>query len=159
MPLGQFTAMDLTGPMRLTTRNRDVSITDFTNSLEVSVDRGDIELRPIKLPLGRLDIHTRSGQVELALPAASKFEMSATAARGDISNEFGGGLHQENDRRGATLRGTVGGGGPTINIQSERGQITVRKASGDDATGSRIPEPPPVPGAAKAPKSLKPIDQ
>jgi len=159
MPIGQFTAMDLTGPMRLTTRNRDVSITDFTNSLEVSVDRGDIELRPAKLPLGRLDIHTRSGQVELALPAASKFEMSATAARGDISNEFGGGLHQENDRRGATLRGTVGGGGPTINIQSERGQITVRKASADDATGSRIPEPPAVPGAAKGPKELKPIDQ
>ncbi len=160
MPIGQFTAIDLIGPVRLTTRNRDVSITDISNSLEISVDRGDIELRPGKLPLGRMDIHTRSGQVELALPPAAKFDITATATHGDISNEFGGGLHQENDRRGATLRGTVGTGGPTLNIQSERGQITVRKASAEDVSGaSRTPDAPPAPGAPKPPKTLKPIDQ
>ena len=53
-------------------RSRDVQISDFTNSLEVSVDRGDIELRPGKLPLARIDVQTRSGDIELSLPCGGE---------------------------------------------------------------------------------------
>jgi hypothetical protein len=131
MPLGQFTGNDLVGPVNLSTRSRDVQMTDVTNGLEVSVDRGDIELRPGKLPLSRIDAHTRSGDVELALPGGAKFDLTAGTKRGDVTNDFGAPLRRESDRQGATLRGTVAGG-PTVNLQTERGQVLVRKASSDD---------------------------
>jgi DUF4097 and DUF4098 domain-containing protein YvlB len=157
MPLGQFTGMDLVGPVRLTTRSRDVVLTDVTNSVEISVDRGDIELRPGKVPLARIDAHTRNGQIELSIPPSAKFDITATATRGDISNDYGGGLRQENDRRTGTLRGSIGTGGPTINIQTEHGSITVRRASTEDTTGSAAT--PTIPEPSKPAKALKPIDQ
>jgi DUF4097 and DUF4098 domain-containing protein YvlB len=131
MALGDFTAANLIGPIVLTTRSRDVTIADFTNSLEVSVERGNIELRPGKLPLARIDSHTRSGDIELALPPGAKFDLTATTARGDVTNDFGAPLKSENDNRGATLRGSVSGG-PTVNVQTERGHVLVRKASVDE---------------------------
>jgi len=61
MALGDFTATNLVGPVRLTTRSRDVHISDFTNSLELTVERGDIELRPGKLPVAKMDVHAHFG--------------------------------------------------------------------------------------------------
>jgi DUF4097 and DUF4098 domain-containing protein YvlB len=126
MPLGTFNASNLEGPARLETRSRDVQISDFTNSLEVSVDRGDIELRP-SLPLAKLDAHTRAGNIVLALPAEAKFDLTATTTRGDLNNEFGAPLTIDDSRHGGTMRGS--NGGPTVNLQSNTGEITVRKAT------------------------------
>jgi DUF4097 and DUF4098 domain-containing protein YvlB len=163
MPLGDFTASNLVGPIRLSTRSRDVQISDFTNSLEVTVDaRGDIDLRPGKVPLARIEAHTRSGDVELSLPTGSKFDLVASTGRGDVTNDYGGGLRIENTgRRGTTLRGSEGGG-PTVRVETDRGQVVVRRASADDrplAPHSDFPKPPlpPLPPVTSEP--LKRVDQ
>jgi hypothetical protein len=135
MPLGQFTGNDLVGPVHITTRSRDVQITDVTNAVEISVERGDIDLRPGKLPLARIDAHTRSGDLELALPTGAKFDLTAGTRRGDVTNDYGSPIRRESDRQGATLRGTQAGG-PTVTLQTDRGQVVVRKASADDAPAS-----------------------
>src|ERR1019366_4588794 len=44
MTLGDFTATGVTGPTRLSSRSRDVQITDFTGPLDVTVERGDLAL-------------------------------------------------------------------------------------------------------------------
>jgi len=115
MPLGQFTGNDLVGPVHITTRSRDVQITDVTNAVEISVDRGDIDLRPGKLPLAKIDAHTRSGDLELALPTGAKFDLTAGTRRGDVTNDYGSPIRRESDRQGATLRGTQAGG-PTVTL-------------------------------------------
>jgi len=130
MALGDFTASNLVGPVHLSTKSRDVQISDFTNALEVQVTRGDIELRPGNLPLARIDVQTHSGDITLSLPAAAKFDLNASTARGDATNNFGSPIRSESDGRGATLRGS--GGGPTITAHTERGQVIVRKASAED---------------------------
>lgn len=130
MALGDFTADNLVGPVRLTTRSRDVRISDFTNSLELSVERGDIELRPGKLPLAKMDVHSRFGDVEVSLPAAAKFDLTATTVRGDTYSDFGAPLHTERNGNGGSVRGS--NGGPTITLQTERGKMTVRKAAADE---------------------------
>ena len=66
--LGDFTASGLVGPTTMSTRSKDVQISDFTNSLEISVQRGDIELRPGRVPLSRIDVTTKSGDIELSIP-------------------------------------------------------------------------------------------
>ncbi len=130
MALGDFTATNLVGPVRLTTRSRDVHISDFTNSLEVSVERGDIELRPGKLPVAKMDVHAHFGDVEVSLPAAAKFDLTGTTARGETYTDFGAPLHTEHNGNGGSIRGSSGG--PIINLQTERGKMTVRKATIDD---------------------------
>ena len=159
MPLGTFNASNLVGPARLETRSRDVQIGEFTNSMEVSVERGDIQLRP-SLPVAKLDAHTRSGNITLALPADAKFDLTASTNHGQLSNEFGGSLRIEESARGGTMRGASGG--PAVDIHTDRGEITVRQAMPD--------EPPFAPRSVrefkgrafkqfKAPKQLKQFEQ
>jgi DUF4097 and DUF4098 domain-containing protein YvlB len=132
MALGDFKASNLVGPVHLSGRSRDVTMSDFTNEMEVVIaDRGDINLHPGILPLSKIDVQTRSGDVTLALPAAAKFDLTATTTHGDVTNDFGAPLHIDNEGRGSTLRGSTGGG-PSITIHTERGPITVRRASAED---------------------------
>ena len=131
MTLGDLTASNLAGPIHLTGRSRDVQMSDFTNGLELQMDRGDIELRPGVLPLSRMDVQTRSGDIELTVPPAAKFDLTATTEHGDITNDYGPPLRVESEGRGAALRGSAGGGA-SITLHSERGQVVVRKASPED---------------------------
>jgi hypothetical protein len=130
MALGDFTATNLVGPVRLTTRSRDVHISDFTNSLEVSVERGDVELRPGKLPVAKMDVHAHFGDVEVSLPSAAKFDLTGITERGETFTDFGAPLRTERNGNGGAIRGSSGG--PVINLQTERGKMTVRKATADD---------------------------
>jgi len=126
MDLGDFTATKIVGPVRLAARSRDIRIEDFTDSLELRIERGDIELFPKQMPNGSIDVTTGSGNIELALPAQAKFELSATALRGEVTNDFGPTLKLVDEGRKSLLRGGTGKG-PKITIATDRGSITVRK--------------------------------
>ncbi len=131
MALGDFSAQNLVGPVHLSTHARDVEISDFTNALEVSVDRGDIELRPGTVPLARIDAQTRSGDITLSLPPQAKFDLTASTSRGDATNDFGSPIREDNQGRGAELRGMIPGG-PVVSAHTDHGQMVVRKASPED---------------------------
>jgi DUF4097 and DUF4098 domain-containing protein YvlB len=128
MVLGNFSGTNMVGPVHLSARSRDVQISGFTNALELQIERGDIDLRPGELPLARMDVHTHSGDVTLTLPPAAKFDLNASTKSGEINNDFGVPLNLDHSRRGATLRGSTGGG-PAVSIETDRGRITIRKAS------------------------------
>ncbi len=130
---GSLSLQNVVGPVRLTTRATDVSLDGFSNGAELTVDKGDIDLRPGKLPLGKMVVHTRSGNIELALPSSATFALSAATDHGEIDNEFGDALRQRTEGRGARLEGNVGSG-PDVNLTTDRGSITVRKATGDAGT-------------------------
>ncbi len=149
MTRGEFIANDLVGPVRLQTKSTDVQISDFREALELQIDRGDIELRPGRTPLGRMDIRSGSGDVELTLPAGAKFALEATSRRGELHNEYGAPLRLDEQRRGGSIRGSVGSG-PSIVIHTERGSITLSKSS-EIARPAEAPEPP------KPPKPAEPL--
>jgi len=84
MDLGKFEATNLVGPVRLTSnRARDVEIEKFTQSLDVSLDHGDISLRPLETPLSKINAHTHNGQVELTLPEKAAFDLKAATSHGE----------------------------------------------------------------------------
>jgi DUF4097 and DUF4098 domain-containing protein YvlB len=150
-PLGTFNASGLTGPVRLQTHNRDVQMSGVTNSVQIQIlDRGDVELRPESLPLARINVQTRSGNITLALPKDAKFDLTASAARGEVSNEFGTPLSAEEFRRGGTIKGS--NGGAVVDLRTELGSITIRQAT---------PGEPPLElkrfGGAREPKALRPL--
>lgn len=161
MSLSDMTATNLVGPIHLSGKSRDVQMSGFTNSLELQMDRGDIELRPGSIPLSRMDVQTRSGDIELSLPPAAQFNLTATTSHGDITNDYGSPLRQDSEGRGNSLRGSAGNG-PSITLHSERGTITVRKASPDDRP--LVPRedtinPPATPLPVGPPKPLKKVEQ
>ena len=129
MATGDFNASNIVGPVRLTARARDVQISDFTQALELSLDRGDIELRPgNKNPTPRMDVRTKSGDIDVALPVLAKFDLNLSTNRGEAHNEFGAPLNVQDEHHGATILGSVPGG-PTLKLRTDRGTVTARKAS------------------------------
>ena len=127
---GSLTAQNVVGPVTLTTHSTDVSFDGFSAGLDLNVDRGDIEIRPNRSPLGRIAVHAKSGNIELALPEAAKFALNASTERGEVENDFGESLKTSSEGRGAKLEGTVGTG-PDVSLTTSHGTITVRKAAVD----------------------------
>src|SRR6266849_5376711 len=146
MGLGEFTASAVVGPIRLSARSRDINLSDFTQSLDLTLERGDITLRPGKTVLPKLEVHTRSGDVDLALPAGAKFDLKASTDRGEVHNDFGPPLTVDDSHHGATIAGSSGSG-PQMRLETGRGAVTVRKASSEDVTFPNIPTPPSAPKA------------
>ncbi|HSU57868.1 MAG TPA: DUF4097 family beta strand repeat-containing protein, partial [Bryobacteraceae bacterium] len=89
---GSLSAQGVVGPLNLTTHATDVSLAGFTNGIQVSVDRGDIELRPERVPLSKMDVRVNAGNIDLTVPQAGQFVLAASTDHGDIDNEFGGAL-------------------------------------------------------------------
>ncbi len=150
MDLSQLTGVNVIGPLRLVCGSRDIKLEDFTQSVEIQAQRGDIQLQPGKLPLPAIDARSGAGRIDLVLPDKSTFDLEGTAERGEAYNDFGPQIRQENDGRTATLKGKVGEG-PTIRLTVNRGAVSVRKAG---VAPSEVPPPPDrAPRPPKAPKT------
>jgi len=146
MGLGEFTADNVIGPIRISARSRDINLSDFTQSLDLTLERGDITLRPGKSVLPKLEVHTRSGDIDLALPAGAKFDLKASTDRGEVHNDYGPPLTVDDSHHGATIVGSSGGG-PQMRLETGRGAVTARKASAEDVTFPNLPTPPAAPKA------------
>lgn len=133
MNLGAFTARDVVGPIRLSTSSRDVKIEDFTQALDLETERGDIELRPGRLPLARIEARSRSGRIELILPPRAAFRLHASTDQGEAINDFGPPIEKHSEGRAASLKGGMGQG-PAINLTTRRGTVAVRKAGAGAVT-------------------------
>ena len=133
---GSLDAKDLVGPVKLSTHATDVTLAGFTDALDLNVDRGDVELRPEHSAMGRIAVHTRSGNIELAVPAAAHFALNADTQNGQIDNQFGDSLRESSAGRGARLEGSVGNG-PDVNLTTQHGSITVRKTSGEETAETK----------------------
>lgn len=145
---GNITGSNLMGPIVLTTNSKDVEFSDFTNSLEVTVDKGDLEIRPGRIPLGKIAANTKSGRVEIVLPAVAKFDLTATTDKGEVENEWGTPLEMERNGRKTKLTGATGQG-PSITAHTNRGNVIIRKGE----LAVRPPTPPAVPAVPKAPSA------
>jgi DUF4097 and DUF4098 domain-containing protein YvlB len=139
MDRGSFSAQDIVGPSQLSMHATDVEIAGFINPLEVRVDKGDISIEPANGSLYPLNARTGSGNIDLALPETAKFELVASTDRGDIANDFGEALKKEQNGRGQKLVGVVGVSGPSINLTTDRGTITIRKGAVAQSTASTEP--------------------
>src|ERR1700683_5418491 len=126
MDLSTLTGNGIVGPMRFVTRSRDIRLEQFSQSVEINTDRGDIELQPGKTPLSAIEARSGVGAIELVLPDRAGFQLQATAERGDAVNEYGPPIEKDVESRTATLRGKSGDG-PAITLTANHGTVTVRK--------------------------------
>lgn len=166
MTLSDFNGSNIVGPIRLTARSKDVQLVDYTQGVEISLDRGNVELRPGNVPLSKIDVRTRSGDIEFSIPDKARFDLNASTDRGEITNDFGGNFRVETQGHGSQLRGSIGDG-PRVVLNTNRGQVTLRKSSGAEQTkvfpnvpsDTREPPAPRAPNPPRLPKELKAIEQ
>ncbi len=126
LTLADFTGKNLAGPIRLTTRTRDVSLQNFQGEVVIAVERGDINLSPDRPPTAQIDASTGNGNLEVTLPPDAKFEVTGTARRGEVTNAFGDSIRITKEGAGSAVTGGTGKG-PKISLKTDRGEISLRK--------------------------------
>jgi len=120
---------DVTGPSRLVMRSKEVHLEEVSGDLELESSNGDIEVRAAnKLPLGKMTITGRKGDVTLVLPANAGFQIDASTRKGDISSDFSGVKVDEEHAGTSNASGTVGNGAGKLVIKADVGDIKISKS-------------------------------
>ena len=133
MDLGELNGNNLTGPVHLVTKSKDVKIEGFTDSMELETERGDIDLQPEHLPLAKIEARSQTGEIDLTIPGNATFQLAASTDHGEAVNDFGPPIQKETDGHAASLKGSVGQG-PSIHLVTGRGTVSVRKAGADNGS-------------------------
>jgi DUF4097 and DUF4098 domain-containing protein YvlB len=124
--LGDFVGRNLVGPVRMTAQSKDIQIQDFDGEVTVKVERGDITLTPDRAPSAKIDATAHNGNIELTLPAAAAFGVTATTRRGRVEDEFSGETLSTSGGSSVSTKHSKGQG-PAITLLTDRGEIFLRK--------------------------------
>jgi DUF4097 and DUF4098 domain-containing protein YvlB len=135
MDLGDMKLENVVGPVHFQTGSRDIVASDVTGELDLSVDRGDIQVAQDKLPVPKMDIRSRNGNITISVPEKAGFDLEGRTSQGEVQNEYGSTLETSLEpgpghHRSSTIKGTgttSGGETPRILLTTDRGTITVEK--------------------------------
>ena len=143
---GDLSASEVVGPVRLSTRAKDVRLTGVAGDVRLQDENGSVELHMSKM--GSIQLENRKGDVQIYVPDKAGFQVDARSHGGDVETDFGE-LKVDNRDDSATAVGTVGGGGPHMVVTNEHGTIEIRKRS----TVAESPEAPAAPQAQRPSKA------
>src|SRR5579859_1069293 len=138
-------AEQITGPLHLTTRSKNIRLGDVAGDVRLQDDNGAIEVG--MRTVGNVQIDNRSGSIQLSLPDKAGFRLDARTRDGEIQSDFAE-LKVNNDEHEAKASGSVGNGSSHIVLNNEHDNIEIRRAS------LQPPKPPEPPNPAKAGKAL-----
>ena len=151
---GDLQASELGGPVRLSTRSKDIRLTGIAGDVRLDDEIVSIELRVKKL--GSMQGENHKGDIQIYLPDKAGFQLDAHARDGEIESDFNE-LKIDNSEDQAVATGAVGGGGTRLVVNNEHGNIEIRKASSlaETPTPPTPPTPPKAPRAPRAPEAPK----
>jgi DUF4097 and DUF4098 domain-containing protein YvlB len=149
---GDLRADSLYGPMRLTTRSKDISLEGLSGDLHLENNNGSVTVGLYKP--GNIQIDNRKGDVQVSIPPNTAVKVEARTRQGDIESDFSE-VKVDTQNRQATANGSIGSNGPHLIINSDHGDIELRKGT-VAVTAPTPPAVPPKPGkpakALPAPK-------
>jgi DUF4097 and DUF4098 domain-containing protein YvlB len=143
MDSGDLRARAIIGPMRLTTRAKDIHIEEVSGNVKIGNSNGVVEYRAGK-GLGDIEINNQHGTVQVMLPKNAAFQVDARTNRGDIESDFPS-IQIRTEHNSQYASGSVGGGGPQVKLSTDRGDVQIRQST--DAAAPVPPQPPKAPSA------------
>jgi len=145
----------ITGPIRLTTRSKQIRLEDVSGDVRLQNDNGGVEVS--MRSLGNVQIDSRNGDVQLSVPDKAGFRLDARTRDGEIQSDFPE-LKIENGDHEATGTGSVGSGASHIVINNEHDGIQIRKASATAAPALASPPAPPAKPAKALPAPKEKVE-
>lgn len=118
-------ADEITGPLRLTTRSKNIRLEGVSGDVRLQNDNGTIEVG-IRT-LGNVQIDNRNGDIQLSLPDKAGFRLDAHTRGGEIQSDFSE-LKINNDEHEAKANGSVGDSASHIVLNNEHEGIEIRRA-------------------------------
>lgn len=126
MQSGDLRATGPVGPLRVATRAKDIHLEDVTGDVRIDDSNAEVEIHAGKTPLGNIQVDNRRGRIALTVPDRAGFQLDARANHGEVQSDFDIKIESSgHDSRGS---GSVGGGGPSVRLSTDRGDIEIRKA-------------------------------
>jgi DUF4097 and DUF4098 domain-containing protein YvlB len=142
-------ADQITGPVHLTTRSKQIRLEDVSGDVRVQDENGGIEVS--MRSLGNVQIDNRNGDINLSVPEKAGFHLDARTRDGEIQSDFPD-LKIDNNDHEAKATGSVGNGSSHIVLNNEHEGIEIRKTSTKAAPAA----PPTPPTPPKSGRSLSP---
>jgi len=157
---GDMTADQILGPVVLVARQKNVTLERVQGDVQVR-DRDASVTLTSAAPLGTIDVVNHHGSVDVGVPATANFVVQAVTRHGEVENDFA--LSRQGSDDSPELNGTIGRGGPKIQIQTTDGDVTLRKSMVEPLPPqapappklTMVPPPSVVPDAPKPPKGAK----
>jgi DUF4097 and DUF4098 domain-containing protein YvlB len=128
---GHFYASNIVGPTVFNGRSKDIEIDGFSNTLDLRIDKGDVQLQSTKPTTANVTVATHSGRIELALPENDSFSLNGTVNKGEARNDFGGSVRITQQGRGALMT-RAGKGQAMVTLTTDRGELILSKSSEAD---------------------------
>jgi DUF4097 and DUF4098 domain-containing protein YvlB len=119
-------AEEITGPLHLLTRSKNIRLEDVSGDVRVQDDNGgvDVEMRS----MGNVQIDNREGDIHLGIPEKSGFRLEARTRDGEIQSDYSE-LKVDNGDDKGNASGSVGNATAHVVINNEHGGIEIRRAA------------------------------
>ncbi|HEX4488500.1 MAG TPA: DUF4097 family beta strand repeat-containing protein [Terriglobales bacterium] len=147
---GDLRASNITGPVRLSTRSKDIVLDGVTGDVRLKDENGAVEVHMAKA--GSMQVENRNGDIQIYLPDKTAFHLEARTRDGEVQSDFEQ-LQTTTSGNETSVVGTIGTGGPQLVLTNEHGTIEVRKRSVVAMSAPESEKLPPAPKAPKAPKA------
>jgi Putative adhesin len=125
---GRVTVMDADGDVEAQTVNGDIRASTNGGALALSTVNGSIHARTASLPNdAEVRLKTVNGSVRAELPASVDADVRLSTVNGRITTDFP--LEITGKTSSRDLRGTVGGGGRTVELKTVNGSVELKRES------------------------------
>lgn len=122
---GNLLVVGVAGGVEADTVNGDIVVREMAGSAELETVNGGIELHLDRAAAGdRIDLEAVNGTIDLYLGGGTGAEVHAETVNGSLSNDFGIEV-RKGKYVGASFDGTIGGGGPRVELETVNGRIAV----------------------------------
>lgn len=120
---GAVRATRIAAGARVKAQGDDVELDGFKGSIEAEAQRGNVTLVPDGPVSDAITARSSFGNVELAVPAGSRFELQATSDADDIDVSAAGVVILAKSKN--TFTGRLGEGGPRVELSANHGNVQV----------------------------------
>jgi len=149
---GDLRADSMVGPMRLTTRSKDIALDGLSGDLRLEDSNGTVEVG-LRKP-GNIQIDNRKGDIQVSIPPNTAMKVEARTHQGEIQSDFEE-IKVDNREKESSASGSIGTNGPKLVMNCEKGEISIRKGT-VAVTPPAPPVPPAPPGKAGKPAKALP---
>jgi DUF4097 and DUF4098 domain-containing protein YvlB len=137
------------GPLRVIAKSKDIDLTQIAGDAHIEDSNGDVNVVAVN-PLGNIQITDHTGNVIVTMPESASFSVTgSTSGDEQVRTDFP--LKMSTDGGRQTLDGAIGHGGVQLQLETDHGNLELRKGDNTSLalTPPKAPRPREEPAAPK----------